>query len=309
MDYDDFDWEAYVLNYSDLRCIKHKQHAWNHWIQFGLSEGRTKFYKSKKSEIKKYISKKIFESNYTIYITRHMNNEDSSKYWKHNYECIRKLYKKINIIIIDDNSNNKYKSEDEKYKDIQFIYSEYIGRGELLPFHYFYKERPTPYALFIHDSVFIHNEIHKFIYEEPFIKLWSFNSFSWHNKLKDDFIRTVKNVKHKEELLKVYGKPVLWSGTFGGMCVISLECIQKFETRYDFLIHTINNISDRSSRMCLERLLSIMYNVVYTKNAPSLFYDIHGWSFSAYKKTWGFTWQDYQNSNCNADIVKVWSGR
>ena len=72
-----------------------------------------------------------------------MCNDNSSKYWIQNYENIRKFYKNIKIIIIDDNSKDEYLKSKDKYlkndknNNIEFIYTKHLGRGEILPYYYF----------------------------------------------------------------------------------------------------------------------------------------------------------------------------
>ena len=41
-------------------------------------------------------------------ILRHVNNKETSIYWKKCYESIRRFYKENQIMIIDDNSNYEY---------------------------------------------------------------------------------------------------------------------------------------------------------------------------------------------------------
>lgn len=69
-------------------------------------------------------------------ILRHVNNHLTNKYWIHCYDCIRKVYSSITIIIIDDNSNYEFITHKEMY-NTHIIKSEYPGRGELLPYYYY----------------------------------------------------------------------------------------------------------------------------------------------------------------------------
>ena len=39
-EFDTFDWKSYISNYDDLRKLKTKQEAWNHWIDHGKKENR-----------------------------------------------------------------------------------------------------------------------------------------------------------------------------------------------------------------------------------------------------------------------------
>jgi len=311
MNYDTFNWELYIDEYDDLKFIKSKDIAWSHWVRFGIKEKRKRFFVKKKEPVSKFISHSFFEKNYTIYITRHMNSIESSKYWLHNYQCIRKIYKDIKIIIIDDNSNDAYKMEDKKHADVQFIQSEFVGRGELLPYYYFHKEPLTKYALFIHDSVFIKSAIHDGISEEEFISLWGFNSFSWHGMLMNNFGTVIDNLNMKEELFNLYKSPSNWVGNFGCMCVISIDYIRLIDDTFNIFPNLLSTVKTRNNRMCLERLLSIMYKKIRNKNPRVLFDDIHAWSILSFKRPWGLTWNEYvaNDSDIKTSIVKVWSGR
>jgi hypothetical protein len=62
------------------------------------------------------------------------------------------------IVIIDDNSNQKYITKKELYKTT-IINSTYHGRGELLPYYYFLRYAFFDTAVIIHDSVFINQLI------------------------------------------------------------------------------------------------------------------------------------------------------
>ena len=68
-----------------------------------------------------------------IIILRHVNNVCTNKYWINCYKCIRQYYPENKILIIDDNSNYEYISNEVLYKT-RIIKSEYPGRGELLPY-------------------------------------------------------------------------------------------------------------------------------------------------------------------------------
>ena len=67
-------------------------------------------------------------------ITRHVNSEQTNKYWNHNIKLLRTHYPLKKIVIIDDNSNYSFVKADFDYKNVETIQSEYPGRGELLPY-------------------------------------------------------------------------------------------------------------------------------------------------------------------------------
>jgi hypothetical protein len=92
-------------------------------------------------------------------ITRHVNSEQTNKYWNQNVKLIRSLYPLKKIIIIDDNSTQSFVKADFEYKNLEIIQSEYPKRGELLPFIYYLKYKWFDNAVIIHDSTFIHKRI------------------------------------------------------------------------------------------------------------------------------------------------------
>ena len=96
---------------------------------------------------------------YGFIITRHVNSEKTNKYWNKCVRCIRSFYPFKKIIIIDDNSNYNFIKADLEYKNVEIIQSEFLGRGELLPYYYFFKNYFFENAVIIHDSIFFHKRI------------------------------------------------------------------------------------------------------------------------------------------------------
>ena len=92
-------------------------------------------------------------------ISRHVTSELTNKYWNHCIKQLNTLYPLTQIIIIDDNSNQEFVKEEDQYKNITVIQSEFPGRGELLPYYYFLKNKYFENAVIIHDSVFFHKRI------------------------------------------------------------------------------------------------------------------------------------------------------
>ena len=80
-------------------------------------------------------------TSYGFIISRHVNSEKTNKYWNHAVRSIRRFYPFRKIVIIDDNSNQAFVKADFQYKNIQIVKSEYPGRGELLPYYYFHKNK------------------------------------------------------------------------------------------------------------------------------------------------------------------------
>lgn len=321
--YSNFDWKSYIKKYPDLQAAQGmncKKEAWRHWVLHGKKEKREYFATVIK---RKSISQDFFEENYTVYITRHMTNSTSQMYWRHNYHFLRNTYSRIKIVVIDDNSNPEYFKYDDRFNDVTFLYTSNESsntdhvenlhqRGELLPFYFFNKYGTTKYAIFLHDSVFIHKQIHGEIYEDDYISLWSFSSFSWYHKLNNDVRNIISKLNKSNDLLRIWNEATLWEGTFGGMCVVSLQYIKDIDKIFNLLPIALNNITNRTQRMGFERLLSIMYFYRHNRSPNVLFGDIHVWSLSTYGKMWGLTWDEYFSDAKNlieSPIIKVWTGR
>ena len=79
-------------------------------------------------------------SNFGFIMTRHVNSATTNNYWNQSIRCIRRLYPDTKIVVIDDNSNYEYITEETLYKTT-IINSEYPKRGELLPYIYFLKKK------------------------------------------------------------------------------------------------------------------------------------------------------------------------
>ncbi len=65
-------------------------------------------------------------------ILRHVNSSITNEYWKECYRCIKKFYPKNRILIIDDNSDISFLTN-EPLDNSMIIKSEFPKRGEFLP--------------------------------------------------------------------------------------------------------------------------------------------------------------------------------
>ena len=106
-------------------------------------------------------------------ITRHVNSEKTNKYWNQCVKLLRIHYPDSQIVIIDDNSNKDLVKADFEYKNLRIIESEYTGRGELLPYIYYLKNKWFDNAVIIHDSVFFH-KTYDFSDVDDVMMLWFF---------------------------------------------------------------------------------------------------------------------------------------
>ena len=236
-----------------------------------------------------------------FFILRHVNSEETNKYWIESYSCIRTLYPDNMIIIIDDNSNYSFITE-IPLVNTHIIESEFKGRGELLPYIYFLKYKYFDMAVIIHDSVFIKKYINFTDYENKF--LWSFEH-EWDEDVNEiNLLRTLDNSESLEEFYK--GKH-LWKGCFGGMSVITYNLLEDINNKYN-LMNLIPYIKTRTDRMAFERVISVLISItkestINSTQEPTIFGNIHEYI------DWKYSYSDYLNTDLNKPVYKVWTGR
>jgi hypothetical protein len=253
-------------------------------------------------------------NNFGFIITRHVNSLKTNNYWNHCIKLIRTFYPLIKIVVIDDNSNYKYVNSEFNYKNVEFIQSEFQGRGELLPYYYFLKGRFFDNAVIIHDSVFFHKRI-------PFEKfnginvmpLWFFHSDKENVENTKRIVRSLKNnilinnkISNEFSILGMNNDK--WYGCFGVQSYINLSFLDKIENKYG-ITNLISTVKCRADRCCLERI----FGAIFCSESPnlckqkSLFGDI-----MKYQK-WGYSYDEYMNHFKKGTIprfvIKVWTGR
>jgi len=230
-------------------------------------------------------------------ITRHINNEITNKYWNEAYLCIRKHWSDT-IVFIDDNSDKNYLKRIYHMENIIEIDSEYIRRGELLGYYYFYHNKFFDKAIIIHDSVFINEKI-DFESVKDIAFLWSFSSNIKHLHERD-ILRKSNNCS----LEKLYDSNN-WIGCFGVMSVITHTAMVEIYERYH-MEKLLSLITNRSERMSLERIYALIV-VDYLKGFPKI---ICGDIFQHQK--YGTSFQKYlflKKTKRISNINKVWTGR
>jgi hypothetical protein len=251
-------------------------------------------------------------------ITRHVNSESTNRYWNQSIKLLQKIYSNCKIIIIDDNSNPKFIKSDnelENMENIKIINSEFTGRGELLPYYYFIKNKFFDNAIILHDSVFFHKRINfEILKGHQVLPIWHFNS-DRENINQTLFIS--KYLKNSFDLQKklalndnIIGMPNLkWFGCFGSQCYINHEFLLNLEKKYNFT-NLINVIKTRLDRCCLERIIGCIFFSECSSlfKIKSLFGDI-----MLYQKWSNYNFDKYifnlKNGFIPKPIVKVWTGR
>ena len=228
-------------------------------------------------------------------ILRHVNSEITNKYWIYCYQCIRKYYSENMILIIDDNSNYEYVSN-ENLSNTMIIQSEYPQRGELLPYYYYLRIRLFETAVILHDSVFINQYIDFKV--DTYKMLWDFQ----HNPIFDQPEDQMKmiNVFNDIDLLNFYNNKTLWTGCFGSMTIINYEFLCSINQKYD-LSKLLEHVLTRYNRCSFERVFAcILQKQEYKKNV--LLGDILNYI------PWGITYNQIENYR-HLPIIKVWTGR
>jgi hypothetical protein len=248
-------------------------------------------------------------------ITRHVNSENTNKYWNHSIKLLRTLYPTTQIVIIDDNSNQNYLKSDFDYKNIKIIQSEFPGCGEFLPYYYYIKNKFFENAVILHDSVFIHKKLNfEILKGNKVLPLWHFNAD------KENISNTItigENLKNSMSILKklslndnVIGLPqIKWYGCFGSQSYINHNFLLQIENKYN-ITNLVRSIKNRPDRCCLERIMGCIF---FTEDLTlfkkkSLFGDI-----MKYQKWGQLTFNKYmynlKKGTINKSIIKVWTGR
>jgi len=223
---------------------------------------------------------------------RHVNNSITNKYWQHCYNCIRQFYPENYILIIDDNSNWEYITNINLYKTV-IIYSEYCGRGELLPYYYYLQFKLFDTAVIIHDSVFINQYIDFSV--DKYRSLWHFR----HDWDIIDLETKMINLFNDPDLLNFYEDKSLWNGCFGGMSVITHDYLKFVNSKYN-LNKLLDCVTDKVYRMAFERVIDCLM-LKDCKNV-SLLGDIHKYC------NWGIKFNEIDNYKY-LPLIKVWTGR
>jgi len=255
------------------------------------------------------------ENNYGFIITRHVNSEKTNKYWNRCVRCIRKFYPFKKIIIIDDNSVQSFVKEESIYTNVEVIHSEFPGRGELLPYYYFYKNHFFNNAVIIHDSVFFHKRINFEIVKYNAIPIWHFNQ---DKENLDNTIRLAKALKNSTAVIESLLDSSIsilglgrnkWFGCFGLQSYINHNFLTTIQEKYS-LFNLLNFVKNRNDRCCMERIIGIIFfnsqkNLYKNKSLLG--------NIMTYSK-WGYTFEQYckfleTKKSAPSPLVKVWTGR
>jgi len=236
-------------------------------------------------------------------------------YWNHSVKLINTFYPTKKIVIIDDNSNQDLVKAEFNYPNVQIIQSEFHGRGELLPYYYYIKNKFFDNAIIIHDSVFFHKKIN-------FEKLEHFNVMPlWHfdkdKENSDNTVRIARNLRNSYNIcdkinfndIRLLGMTDdKWYGCFGCQTFINHNYLLSLENKYG-LTNLISAVLCRKDRCCLERIMGCLF---FTDNPKIAYQKSLFGKIQSYLK-WGYTFNEYQDSLKKGTIlkpvIKVWTGR
>jgi len=247
-------------------------------------------------------------------IIRHVNSENTNKYWNHSVKLLRTYYPNKKIIIIDDNSKKEFVKSNFEYKNIEVIQSEFHGRGELLPYYYYIKNKFFDNAVIIHDSVFFHRRFNfELLNGINVIPLWFFNKDKENinntlritNNLNNNY--NIKNILNNDNSIKMI-KNDEWYGCFGVQSFINHDFLLHIESKYN-ISNMIKSVKCRADRCCLERIFGCIFfienpniNKIKSVFGNIMKYQRWGYSFHEYMS-------DFKKGNIPKPVVKVWTGR
>lgn len=227
-------------------------------------------------------------------MTRHVRHPNHDRLWKTCYLSIRTHYPENEIIIIDDNSNQEFVDTEYPLHHTVVIHSEFHGRGELLPYIYYLRDGRFETAVFLHDSVFLNRRLDWTT--DKYRILWNFQH-DWDQTAEE---RTMIRVFHDPELEAFYENKALWTGCFGGMCVLRHEFLQDLNAKYN-LEKLIPLVQTRYNRQSFERVIACLLQKFY-RPASIVFGNIHHY----------MPWEtpfERRHKYDHLAAVKVWSGR
>jgi hypothetical protein len=244
-------------------------------------------------------------------ITRHVNSEKTNLYWNQCVKLLRLYYPNNKIVLIDDNSNKDLVKSEFDYENLQIIHSEFKGRGELLPYIYYLKEKWFDKAVIIHDSVFFNAFIDFDKLTENVLPLWFFynNNSELHNVHRIAGYLNNNNIIHK--YLLNWHKLNTWVSCFGTQCFITHDFLMKLNNIYN-ISALVDVIKNRSDRCALERIFGILF-YIETQNKKSLLGCINDHRLPSRIKKNEYTFDEYisdfYKKTLSQRIIKVWTGR
>jgi hypothetical protein len=234
-------------------------------------------------------------------ILRHVKCSKTNEYWKECYRCIKKFYPKNRILIIDDNSDYTYVTN-ELLENTMVIQSEFPKRGEFLPYYYYLKTKFCETAVILHDSVFIKKYI--IFNVNNYRIIFDFGRECISDTSSSSYQINMLSAINSEKLNNFYNKKDfnLWNGCFGCMSVIKYDYLKSIDNEFRIAC-LIPHITCRDARCAFERIIGCLLQVNIKES--SFFGSIHKYC------RWGLSYDEYiQNKYSNhLPLIKIWTGR
>lgn len=235
-------------------------------------------------------------------ILRCVRKPEHDRLWQKCYTSIRKYYSTAPILIVDDNSFTEHCSSVTLF-NCKVIQSEFAGRGEILPYYYFWKYRIAKYCVCLHDSMFLQSKIT--LASLPIQFLWHFEEHCWDDPSRE--LQLIGKLKFSTQLSILYAAKKFWHGCFGGAAVLRSDFIDTCHNKYN-LFALLDEIRVRHDRCSFERVIgTIAFAEGLEKEQASLFGCIH-----CFPGNFQVTFDDLEkNSQLYSSLpcLKCWSGR
>jgi hypothetical protein len=244
-------------------------------------------------------------------ITRHVCSSVTNLYWQRSVMCLRRLYPRCRIIIIDDHSDVRFLAcTSDIGGEYEVIDSEYPpGCGEILPYMYWLRYAWFPRAVILHDSVFFHRRI-------PF-ELFTCGAVPiWHAPPYHDDLNRVKILcsvlRHGTLLMSELAPPVTMMMSpgvpvcFGAQTFMTLTYLRHLESTYG-LSRLVQVIRCRRDRCAFERVLALL--LARDRMPRSVLGNIYAVMHMPFRYTYTQYVEDAFLVPGNPIVVKVWSGR
>ena len=229
---------------------------------------------------------------------------------------MRTFYPHRQIVIIDDNSNQAFVKPEADYRNLTVIQSEFHGRGELLPYYYYIKNKFFENAVIMHDSLFFHKRVPFEAFNgRSVLPLWFFNPDKEDINNSNRITEGLRNAQPVQESLKLTELTIFglnhnkWAGCFGCQAYINHGFLLQIENKYR-ITSMIDTVKIRRDRCCLERILGCIFSKENPglANKKAVFGNIMD-VYKSYEYTFDHYMTDLKKGTLPAYIVKVWTGR
>lgn len=237
-------------------------------------------------------------------IIRNVTNSEQNNFWKESYNSIRKFYNNIKIIIVDNNSNYEFITNDIELFNCDIINSEFGDSRQLSAYYYFYKNKPFKTAIIIHDSVFLNGEL-SIDPNTDVNLLWNFNTHDYDDIEYERIL--LRSLTNNEGLLMLHTSKQ-WTGCFGNMSVININFLNFLVKKYNFF-NMMRIVNSNRFQCALERVISVIFHY----ESPNLYHS-NPIVCEISKMRWGYRYNEYildrENNLVNNDkFIKIFAAR